>query len=300
MKNTNELKGILLAILSATIFGTHPTLVYFLRSGGMNILPTIFVGCIICLAIYFSVLLFTNNLKNIKVSKKQLQKLIISSILFYSTIGVLFYSFTLIPSGLASVIHFAYPALVTIISVLTKRDKLTKALLIALVSTFVGVLLVSNPSNTNINPIGIILAIISAFLYAGYIFMINDECFTDLNNTIFVFYIALIGAILLLITITFESIFILNINELVGSYSNLVLIGGLALGITQGVGVFSFAKAIKYIGGPMGGALAAFEPLTAVIIGVIFFKEPMPIYCVIGCLLILISTIYLSFSKINE
>ena len=300
MEKSNELKGISLAILSATIFGTHPTLVYFLRSEGMSILPTIFVGCIICLIIYIAALVINKEINKIKINKQQFFKLIVCSILFYSTLGFLFYSFTLIPSGLASVIHFGYPAIVTVFSVLVGRDKLSKPLIIALICTFLGVLFVSNPSASNINPIGIILAVLSALTYAFYIFMINDDSFKQLNSTVFVFYVSLIGAILLLIAIIIECFNSITINEVVGSYSNLVLIGGLSLGLTQGVGVFSFASAIKYIGGPMGGALAAFEPLTAVIIGVIFFNESMPIENVLGCALILGATIYLSVSQMNQ
>lgn len=300
MNKKKELIGILLAILSATIFGTHPSLVYFLRSEGMQILPTLYVGCIQCLLIYLLVLKFTNKLSLLKIKKKQLKKLIFSSILFYSTLGVLFYSFTMIPTGLASILHFAYPALITIFSVLTKRNKLTKVLLISLIFTFIGVLLVSAPSQISVNPLGLSLAILSAFLYAGYIFMINDEEFKEFNNTVFVFYVAFIGSIILLILIFIESTFIYSSSYVWGSYSNLVLIGGLALGITQGIGVFSFAKAIKYIGGPMGGAIAAFEPLTAVIIGIIFFQETMNFTSTIGCLLILSSIIYLSLSKLKE
>jgi len=300
LNKKKELIGILLAILSATIFGTHPSLVYFLRSEGMQILPTLYVGCIQCLLIYLLVLKFTNKLSLLKIKKKQLKKLIFSSILFYSTLGVLFYSFTMIPTGLASILHFAYPALITIISVFTKRNKLTKVLLISLIFTFIGVLLVSAPSKISVNPLGISLAILSAFLYAGYIFMINDEEFKEVNNTVFVFYVAFIGSIILIILIFIESTFIYSSEYVWGSYSNLVLIGGLTLGISQGIGVFSFAKAIKYIGGPMGGAIAAFEPLTAVIIGTIFFHEIMNFTSAIGCLLILSSIIYLSLSKLNE
>ncbi len=300
MVKNNKLKGILLAILSATIFGTHPTLVFFLRSEEMDIFATIFVGCIICLVIYFLALLFKRELNEIKINRDQLIRLIICAILFYSTLGCLFYSFTLIPSGLASVIHFGYPAIVTVFSVLVGRDKLTKPLIVALISTFIGVMLVSNPSAQGINYIGILLAVISALTYALYIFMINDESFNKLNNTVFVFYVSLIGAVILLVIISFECFISLNIEQVWGSYSNLVLFGALALGITQGIGVFSFATAIKYIGGPMGGALAAFEPLTAVIIGVVLFKEPMPITNVVGCILILGATIYLSVKQIRD
>ena len=121
-----------------------------------------------------------------------------------------------------------------------------------------------------------------------------------MDSLVFVFYIALIGAFILLILILIKSSFESSHFTIWGSYSNLVLLGGLTLGITQGIGVFSFAKAIKYIGGPMGGALAAFEPLTAVLIGVIFFSEAMTITSIIGCLLILGSIIYLSLTKFNQ
>jgi drug/metabolite transporter (DMT)-like permease len=300
MRKSNEIKGIILAILAATIFGIHPTLVYFLRSEGMQILPTLFVGSIQCFIIYFIILFVTNNLDSLKITKHQFKKLILCSILFYSTLLVLFISYTKIPSGLATVIHFIYPSLVTIISVITKRDKLTRPLLIVIICTFIGVLLISNPSGSNLNVVGLMLAASSAVIFSSYIYMINDDCFKELNNTTFVFYTSFIGGMLLLLAIIVQCTFISTPSEVFGSYTTLVLTGGLSLGISQAIGVLCFAKAIKYVGGPVGGALAAFEPLTAVLIGVVFFSEVMPYSSVIGCLLILLSIIYLSCFKVKN
>lgn len=294
-----EIEGILLAVLSATIFGTHPTLVHFLRSGGMGITPTLFTGSIQGLAIYSLVLLVTKKLDTIHITKGQFFRLVLCSILFYSTLWILFFSYTLIPSGLATVLHFAYPILVTIVSVLTRRETLTKVLVITLVCTFFGVLLVSNPSDQGLDPKGIVLAALSAVIFSGYIFMINDPGLKDLNNTTFVFYTSLIGSVFLLAAILTESSFFSSSDVVWGSFSLTVLLGALTLGITQALGVFSFAQAIKFIGGPMGGTLAAFEPFTAVVIGVVFFAETMSPASIIGCLLILGSTVCLSVSKVN-
>lgn len=299
LNRSNEIKGISLAVLSATIFGIHPTMVYHLRSGGMGISPTLFVSCVQCCTIYTIVLVITKRVGSLRVTREQLVKMLLSSILVYSTLWVLFYSFTLIPTGLASVIHFAYPSLVTIISVLTRRDKLTKALLIALVTTFFGVVLVSNPTGSDLNSTGIFLAALSAVLFSSYIYMINDDCFKELGNTTFMFYTTLMGALILMVLIIIESSFISSTTAVWGTYSTRVLWAGLLLGSTQSIGNFSFSKGIKLIGGPMGGALAAFEPLTAVAIGVIFFSEAMPLYCIIGCLLILGATVFLSISKLR-
>ncbi len=300
MNKQKEIKGIMLAILAATLFGTHPSCVYFLRSEGMEILPTLLISSIQCFAIYLLILKMTNKINSLKITKLQFKKLLLSSSLFYSTIFLLFASYSKIPSGLATVIHFIYPSLVTIISVLTKRDKLSKSLIIAIIATFFGILLVSNPSNNNLNPIGILFAILSAIVFSLYIYMINDKTFEKLDNTAFVFYISLFGTILLFIIIFTKSLLINSFTTMWGTFSTNVLMGAFALGVTQAIGVLFLAKAIKYIGGPMGGALTAFEPLTAVLIGTIFFAEKMPFYCLIGCLLILSSIIYLSITKLRE
>ncbi len=300
MKKQKEIKGIILAILAATLFGTHPTCVYFLRSEGMKILPTLLISSIQCFVIYLLILKMTNKINSLKITKMQFRKLLLSASLFYSTIFLLFASYSKIPSGLATVIHFIYPSLVTIISVLTKRDKLSKSLLIAIITTFFGILLVSNPSNNNLNPVGILFAIFSAIVFSLYIYMINDKAFENLDNTAFVFFISLFGTILLFIIIFTKSLLDNSFTFMWGSFSYKVLSGAFALGITQAIGVLFLANAIKYIGGPIGGALTAFEPLTAVIIGTIFFSETLPLYCIIGCLLILSSIIYLSISKLRE
>jgi len=300
LNKQKEIKGIILAILASTLFGTHPSCVYFLRSNGMEILPTLLISSIQCFSIYLLILKATNKINSLRITKLQFKKLLLSASLFYSTIFFLFASYSKIPSGLATVIHFIYPSLVTILSVFTKRDKLSKPLIIAIFATFSGILLVSNPSNQSLNTIGILFAIFSAIVFSLYIYMINDKTFDKFNNTTFVFYISLFGTILLLIIILTKSLLVNSFTIMWGSYSNKVLFGAVALGITQAMGVLFLAKAIKSIGGPIGGALTAFEPLTAVIIGTIFFSEKMPFYCILGCLLILGSIIYLSIFKLKE
>lgn len=299
MNTLQETKGIVLAISSAAIFGLHPTMVYYLRSGGMGITPTLFISSIQGLTLYFIVLHITKNLHTLMITGEQLIKLSLCSLFMYSTLWTLFYSFTLIPTGLASVIHFTYPSLVTVLSILAKREKLNSSLLIALICTFSGVILVSNPSNTEWNFQGIFFAASSAVLFCSYIFMINDTCFKDLNHTTFVFYSTLIGASMLFLVIILETVFSVSPKNIWGGYSHRVLAGALAFGITQGLGVFGFAKAIKLIGGPVGGALAAFEPLVAVIFGAIIFAERMSLSSITGCIIILSSIVYLSISKVK-
>ncbi|MDD4082242.1 MAG: EamA family transporter [Sphaerochaetaceae bacterium] len=300
MTKNNKTKGIFLAILSAMMFGTSPMFVNFFRSEGINTLTTVFTGCLLSLIIYLLILTLNKNLKSLKIEKNLIGKLVISSLVFYSTLGLLFFSYTKIPSGIATVIHFIYPILVTIISIKAGRDKLTFNLVIVIICTFFGVALVSDFSHQSLNLIGVLLATLSAITYTIYIYLINDEGLKKLDNTVFVFYVSFIGAFFLLFAIFIQNSFFSSVQGIWGnSFSTKVLIGALGLGLTQGFGVIFFALGVKYVGGPIGGTLSAFEPLTAVFIGTCFFQESLTLICIIGCVLILGSTTFLSISEIK-
>ena len=227
--------------------------------------------------------------------------MVLSSLVFYSTLGLLFFSYTKIPSGIATVIHFIYPILVTIISIKTGRDKLTFSLVIVIICTFLGVALVSDFSHQSLNLFGVLLAALSAITYTVYIYLINDESLKKIDNTVFVFYVSFIGAFFLLFVLFLQNTFFPSVQGIWGnSFSTKVFIGAVGLGLTQSFGVIFFALGVKYVGGPIGGALSAFEPLTAVFIGACFFQESLTLICVIGCLLILGSTTFLSISEMKN
>ena len=298
MGRNKGLKGVALTTISAIMFGTMPLFAIMLRSGGMYLIPSIATRFCIGTLFYGFLILVKGKKKGLRLKKRVFFRLIITALLFSSTSLFLFISYARIPSGLATVIHFTYPVIITIFSVKAGRDRLTSFLLVAILCSFCGILLVTDPFNAQFDIWGVVSAFVSAIVFALYTFLINDNDLKQIDNTAFVFYNSGISFIVLLIITFIQILSGTSTSQLLGTFSFKVLYGMLGTGIFCAVAVAFFAIGVKDIGGPVGGALSAFEPLTAVLIGVLFFKETVAPYFGLGVILILSSTLILSFSSI--
>jgi len=297
MERIKGLKGVVLTTVSAVMFGTMPLFAIMLRSGGMYLIPSIAVRFCIGTLFYGLLLILRGKKEELHLKKGVLSKLVITALLFCSTSFFLFISYSRIPSGLATVIHFTYPVLITVFSVKSRRDRLTSYLLIAILCSFCGILLVTDPFNAPFDIWGVVSAFVSAVVFALYTFLINDEDLKQIDNTAFVFFNSGISAIVLLIISSIQLISGIPSSLFFGTFSFQVLYGMLGTGIFCAIAVAFFAIGVKDVGGPVGGALSAFEPLTAVMIGVLFFKETIPAQFSLGVVLILSSTLILSLSS---
>ena len=298
--NDTKLKGILLTVGSAIMFGCMPTFVTYLRSGNMGISTALTIRFGEGALLYFIFLLVFKKLFLLRINKKVILKLILTSFFFCMTSLLLFYSYTRISSGTTTVIHFIYPILVTIISIKNGRDKLSVALVITIVCSFFGIILISDPFKANLDLVGVTTAFLSAVAFALYTYMVNDEELKKIDNTVFVFYTSTISTIISFTFIIVNLLLGTSTMVILGEFSGKVLIGALGVGLFCGIGVIFFAKGVKYIGGPIGGALSAFEPLTAVILGCLLFSETITIKLILGGIFILGSTLLLSYSKIHN
>lgn len=293
-------KGVLLTSTSAVLFGLNPLFVYFLTTNNVSVYLTLFIRFVGSLLVY---LLF------LKVSKtkfifikdfKQLYKILLSSFFFLSTAGLLVYSYTVIDSGLTTILHFSYPIIITILSIWTKRDKLSFTLVLAMIISIIGVVFVTNPFNMEFNIVGVCTALLSALTFAIYLFMLNDKDIKKIGNNIFIVYLSLFSVLLLILSLIFFSDYLFTyqtINFTVKTfYGTLGLIGASCLGVIM------FFLGAREVGGPIAGTLSSFEPLTAVLIGVLHLNESAPKYFKIGVLLIVFATALISLfsSKKNK
>ncbi len=285
-------KGILLTSLSAMLFGLNPLFVFLLTNNNVSIYLSLFIRFVGSLLVYL--LLFKLKKRNFIFIKnyKLLLKILISSFFFLSTGVLLVYSYTKIDSGLTTVLHFSYPIIITILSVWTKRDKLTFSLIIAIIISIIGVVFVTNPFNMECNVVGISTSLLSALTFAIYLFMINDKDIKKVDNNIFVIYLSLFSVILLILSLIFFSNHLFNSQSIIFSFETFY--GTLGLIGASAVGVIIFSYGAREIGGPIAGTISSFEPLTAVLIGVLYLNESAPKYYKIGVFLIIFATVLVS------
>ncbi|MFA6865231.1 MAG: DMT family transporter [Sphaerochaetaceae bacterium] len=288
-------KGIILIIISAIMFGINPAFSVMLRSGGMNLPASLLSRFLLSAIIYFFMLVKRGQLKDLKIMDSTKVSLLVAGLFFFFMALTLLASYAYIPSGLATVIHFTYPALVMLLAIISKQQKPSIAVVVGVVLSLIAVALISYPTgDVRLNSTGILLAAVSAIAISIYVILLNQEGLKDINSLVIVYYIAVFFSLLIIAWMAGEIIGAKTSRDVFGEISLEVIIGALGFGVSCAVGVLLFAIGVKLVGGAIAGAVSTLEPLTAVVVGTLVFKEPLPSTFIIAGIFIIGTTILLS------
>lgn len=285
-----RINGIIYALLSSTAFGFMPIFAKVAYNHGSNcfsVLTFRFLIAALILFVYFMI-----KKIDFKINKKQLKEVFLIGSIGYTSTGIgLFLSYKYISVGLATTMHFVYPAAVILMSYILYKDSFTKNKVLALIFSLAGVYVLAGKAGQGINPIGVSLAILSGLTYAACIIAMNKEEIKELDNTVVVFYFSLFSGITLLIFSLLTKNFVVTFDL----YANVSILGISVIStITATV---LFIKALKIIGASSTSILATCEPIVSIIMGILLFKEKLTSAIIIGTILILLSVIILAKEK---
>lgn len=274
-------KGFLSGILASVSYGTNPLFALPMYSVGMNANSVLLYRYLFAVIIYGVWLKFFKKIP-LKITVKEFFVLFILSILFAMSSVTLFESFNYMDSGLACTILFIYPIIVTIISALFFKEKITKTIISSIIMTTVGILLLYGGSKSGLDLKGVLYVLVSALSYAIYIVGVkNIKIVKHIKSDKLSFYVMLLGL----------SVFILNLKfctEL-QPISNLKIFAcAVSLAIFPTIiSLETINVAIRLIGATTTAILGALEPLTAIFFGVIFFDETLSVRIILGIILII-------------
>lgn len=205
-----------------------------------------------------------------------------------------FKSIELITLSAASIIIYTAPYMVTIMSVLIFKERLTWQKVSALVIAFSGcVMTIGIIDNDNISLIGIVLGLFSAFGYALYSIFgrIALQKYHPLTVTAYTF---LVAGIALIPFSNIGNMFTIMAQDSTGLRNVLIL--GICITIIPFV---SYTKGLKDIEPSKASIIAFVEPLTASVAGIIVFGEMLTRLKVFGIILIFLSLIILNINSNN-
>lgn len=162
------------------------------------------------------------------------------------------------------------------------HEHVTLTTALAIILALGGIaLLYQGGTNVRITGTGIALVLLSSLLYALYIVGVN-QWKTDYSPLKFTFWIVFFGLLAVLVY-TYASGDRLQMLHGAGEWTNALQ---LALMPTV-LSLFFMTISIKNIGSTPSAIMGAFEPLTAVAIGVLVFGETFTLRLAIGIVLIL-------------
>lgn len=289
----NALIGYPAGIITGITYGLNPLFGMPLMINGAAVESILFFRYAFAVVILGAFLWLTKQ--SFKITAKQAGVLLVLGLLYTSSSIFLFEAYNYIASGLATTLIFLYPVLVAIIMVFLGVVP-SWPVWLAIAATFGGVLVMTQGSGGEaINPIGVLLSLGSALVYALFIVIINrSKAIAEISNTLLTFYALTVGAVVFLGMSLFSDTTITAGIEGGSAWLNLV---GLAL-LPTIVSTATLAIATRNIGATKASVLGVFEPITAILVGTMMFGEPLTTNIIVGiCIAIVAVTFMISVTK---
>ena len=286
-KKRIRINGIFYAIISSASFGFSPLFSLSHIAAGLSnfdVLSYRWATAAIVLMIYA----FCKK-KSLKLSSfDELWKVVLLSILRSITSVTLLIGYANIASGIASTINFMYPVVVALCMMLFFGEQKSPINFISILASIFGVYLLASGDGLKVadgnTALGLTCSIISALSFAAYYLLMKIIRADKIEVVKFTTWIMMLSAVYFVICA-----FIFDGKlTIVTDGRQWLNIAGLGLWSTM-VSNFTGVKAVRRIGPTLTSILGALQPLTAVILGVLFLDEHLGITTITGITIILIT-----------
>lgn len=277
---TTTWKGFINASVSAISFGLIPLFTVPVLASGMPATSVLVyryaAGCAVML-----VLLIAGRTRMSLRFGDSLRILLLSLLYAVSSVALI-ESYNHLASGIATTLLFSYPVWTLLLSVVFLHERLSAMTTLAIVVAVAGVSCLS----------GALLATASGLCYAVYMVAFPRMRIRRMPSLKVTFYIFFFTMMLMML----YALFVEGRIRPVGSMPNLVnlvLLGLLPTALSNVTLIFS----LKQISSTTAAILGAFEPMTAMGVGILVFREPFTLPVVLGFALILVSVLILVLCK---
>ncbi len=286
---SRDLKGSLLVIASAVLFGLDPLMAMHAYDNGFDsfsaALARFLFGGLMLLAVCKLILRVKITLPR----PAMLRVLALSA--FYAVMLVSLYSsYSYMDSGAATTLHFTYPIFVLLLSIPILRTKLTLLSAVCTAICAAGMFLLNTPGSGT-SAAGVCLAVASGLAYALYIVFFSKFGMEKFTPYIVSMWLSLFAAGLIAVFGAVSGK--LRIPTQPKGYLFMI---GVALMCNVFALVF-FQKGISMCGGVKASLLSTFEPLTSVVVGLTVYREKFSPAIGLGMAAILVSGALLVFAR---
>lgn len=277
--------GLFYAAISSASFGFSPLFSIGLLTAGLSntdILSYRWAIAGIILMVYAAVKKKTLRFN----SYEEVWKIGILSALRALTSITLLVGYANIASGVATTINFMYPVIVLLCMMLFHGEERSFINLGSIALSITGVYLLASGDGLKIEggntTLGLICSIISSVSFAAYYILMKRLKADKIEVVKFTTWVMLLSAIYFII----GGLIADGGIAIVTNGKQWLYILGLGLWATM-VSNFTGVKAVRRIGPTLTSILGALQPLTAVVLGVLFLDEHLGVRTVIGILLIM-------------
>lgn len=291
-----KLKGYIYAAIAAAAYGTNPIFAKPLYAEGMNPDSVLLFRYLLAL-ILLGVIMLGSTIKKHKsiseafhVGKHSLPQLILMGLLMSASSILLFMSYNFMPVGIASTLLFVYPIMVAVIMTLCFHEKMSWLVVFCLALASAGVAMLCKTGGDSDSSYdsasfmtGFALVMASSLSYAIYLVGLNKTRIRTIASMPVTFYVLFFGLSIYLVRIALGVPVVLP-------HTTTMWCNCLALGLFPTVISLVFTTlAIQSIGSTQTALFGAFEPLSAVCLGVMILGENISLQECIGMILILVA-----------
>ncbi len=281
--------GFILILISAVSFGAAPVFTEFVYREGLNTQSLLFFRfSMASVIIWLIVLVLRKKLPR----GKDLFILILLGLLGYTGQSYSYFkALTYIPPALVAILLYLYPVIVTLLSVLVLKEKLTRRKTAALILALTGTLLVIGiQSGSNIK--GIILGISAAVIYSVYI--LASTKVLKRNNTFSSTAVIVTSAAVFYMGFCMNTELVLPASA--GGWINTALLAV----VSTAVAIYTFFAGVKLIGAVNSSMISTFEPVATLVLTAAIFSYRITMLQIIGTVLIIAAAILLSLQDKPE
>ena len=290
-KNRIRINGVFYAIISSCSFGFSPLFSLGLIAAGLSNFDVLSYRWAIAAAVLMIYAASKGKTLRLR-SFSEIWKIVLLSLLRSVTSITLLVGYANIASGIASTINFMYPVVVALCMMLFFGEKKSAVNIISIIISIFGVYLLASGDGLKVEggntAMGLICSIISAFSFAGSYIVMKLTKADKIEVVKFTTWMMMLSAVYFIVCgLIFDGKITLLSDLKLWGY-----IAGLGLWSTM-ISNFTGVKAVRRIGPTMTSILGALQPLTAVVLGVMFLNEHLGIRTILGICIIMVTVTFI-------
>jgi drug/metabolite transporter (DMT)-like permease len=287
-RDTSVSRATLLIVVSAVSFGSISVLTVLTTRAGVPLL-TVMAWRYVLGAVLLSAAVQIKQIRSIP--RERLIQLVLVGGLGQAFITYLsLHALEYIPVGPLAFLFYTYPAWVALLAAIRKTERLTLTRVIALVLALAGVTIMVGTPTEKLNPIGVLLGLVSAFLYSVYLPTL--EFVQDGIPALVSTFLLIVGAAT---SFVIAALFTgrLFLPEGIAVWSNIFLLAV----VSTVIAFSSLIKGLSVLGPVRTAIIATVEPFFTTILGAMVLGNQFGTATLIGGVLIAMAVLMIEWSS---
>ena len=287
----SQLRGVVNGIISGVSFGMIPLFSIPVIAAGMDNVSILVYRFLSGSAAMLAILLLRKT--NMRVSLSELLRIVLLAIFYITTALATLECYKYLSSGIATALVYTDPIWCALIGLAFLGDKFSIKLTSSILLASLGVMMMTGvfSGDGTFSMIGLLLGLASGLAYGIYLILVPRLKVKHIASLKLTFYVFFTGMWLL---IAYSLMTNGGVEEVPDSscWLDLALLGLIPTAISN----ICVTVSLKLIDSTIVAILGAFEPLTAMVVGVVILGEPLGFIGVVGGMLILVAVAILTIN----